>query len=168
MTMLWANKWHNEVLVCSWYTFEKCNPSFSLSHPLSLLTSTSIPSLLPPLQGTLVAKWEPNYRFDTMSATDTAAQASLCTGIVSVQYITRTTHTLTSILSLPFSLFISFFLSVCLFLILSLTHSVSRLAHQILTCMGMLNLGSFIHFISHPGKPVKFRPLTALSCSLRI
>ena len=85
-----------------------------------------------------------------------------------MQCTTRTTHTLTSILSLPFSLFISFFLSVCLFVILSLTHSVSRLAHQILTCMGMLNLGSFIHFISHPGKPVKFRPLTALSCSLRI
>jgi hypothetical protein len=71
---------------------------FFLSHSLSLSLSPSYPSLT----GTLVAKWEPDYRINTMSATDTAAQASLCTGIV------RTTHVLhTQIPAFKLFLFVS-------------------------------------------------------------
>ena len=35
------------------------------------------------LTGTLIAKWQPDYATNNVGAMDTAAQASLCTGIVS-------------------------------------------------------------------------------------
>ena len=36
------------------------------------------------LTGTLIAKWQPDYATNKVGAMDTAAQASLCTGIVSI------------------------------------------------------------------------------------
>jgi hypothetical protein len=81
-------------------------------------------------------------------------------------YVQHTYYTRRYLLLSSFylSLFIPF-LSSLFFLVLSSSFSLPSpflsfshlLSFQILTCMGLLNLGSFIHFISHPGKHVKLR-----------
>ena len=59
-----------------------CNTSIS-PHLTSLSQYANI--------GTLVAKWQPDYAENLIGATNTAAQASLCAGIV--RYVTHVVHT---------------------------------------------------------------------------
>ena len=54
---------------------------FSLSLSFSQLAVGPV-AIVSLLTGTLIAKWQPDYATNTQGAADTAAQASLCTGIV--------------------------------------------------------------------------------------
>ena len=132
------------------------------------------------LTGTLIAKWQPDYATNKEGAMDTAAQASLCTGIVStssrrtfyehccivflitpllflISYHLLLFSSLTVFFFSLFLLFSSLLFSYCFLLFSFLTVFFFSLFllpssySQILLGMGLLNMGSFIHFISHPG-----------------